>query len=162
MRPLGKAVIRAGLVDKVSLTELQRWGLPVEVEEVDPIDSLEEVVTVIREALESGDQVRIQESDLDVLRQFLDPEHQRQGQLIVKGEGSRGNFPVQFCITKLGEYVLPWKSESILDMMILGDSSLRFEEGGKERVVYFMDVRESYFGERRTFMICTPETPDER
>ena len=162
MRPLGKAVIKAGLVSKDTLAELRRWGVAVEVQEVKPIEDLEEVVGLLRQALEGSEQVRLQEADLDVLRRFLDPGHQRQGRLTVKGEGSSSTFPITYCVTHMGEYAMPWKSESIRDMMILGDSFLRFDgEDGEERTIYFMDARESYFGEKCTFMICTPETPNE-
>lgn len=162
MRPLARAVVQAGLVSKDALIELRRWGLPVEVQEVEPIGNLDEVVSIIRDALEDGSQVRIQESDLDVLRRFLDPEGQQQGHLRVKSPSGTTSFPVVFCLTKMGEYVLPWKSESIFDMLTFGDSFLRYDdEQGKEQVVYFMDVRASYFGDQRAFMICTPEKPDE-
>jgi hypothetical protein len=163
MRPLAKAVIKAGLVSLDSLAELRRWGVAVEVQEVQPIEDLDEVVTILREALEGSEQVRLQEADIDVLRRFLDPDRQRKGNLTVKGEGTSSTFPITFCVTRMGEYAMPWKSESIRDMMILGDSFLRFTDSeGKEHTVYFMDSRESYFGERCTFMICTPETSNER
>lgn len=158
MRPLAKAVVRSGLVSKAALDELQRWGLPVEVEEVDPIEDIEEVVAVLREALEGSEQVRIQESDLDVLRQFLDPRQQRQGRLALQSEsGSKTSFSIQYCTTKMGEYVLPWKSESIRDIILFGGAVLTRDTGA---AVALMDVRESYLGQQRAFMICTPETPN--
>ena len=163
MRPLAKAVIKAGLVSKDSLAELRRWGVAVEVQEVEPLDDLDEVVVILRNALEGSEQVRLQEADIDVLRRFLDPVHQRRGRLTVKDEGASSTFQVTFCVTCMGEYAIPWKSEGIRDMITFGNSFLRFEgEDGEEKTVHFMDARESYFGERCTFMICSPETPNER
>lgn len=160
MKPLGVAVIRTGLVTPEALAELQRWGLPVDIREgakVEMVNDLDKAVAVIRDALEGADQVRIQESDLDLLRRFLEPEHQRQGRLTVKDGKSRTTLTVPFCVGPMGEYVIPWKSEGIMDMVLEGESFLRFDENGLERTVHFIDVRESFLGNQRTFMVCTPE-----
>jgi len=160
MRPLGKAVVRTGLVSKDALLELRRWGLPVEIaeEEVPPIEDLETVVTVIREALDGSEQVRIQESDIDILRRFLDPKYQRRGTLTVKDGKARTSFEVSFCLTPMGEFVVPWKSEAIRDMVLMGESFIRFEDRGEEKKVHFLDARDYYFGNQRAFMVCTPES----
>jgi len=159
MRPLITAVLKAGLVPTEALTELQRWGLPVEFADeknAEPIDDLDQVVAIVRDALESGEQVRLQDTDLDVLKRFLDPESLQQGRLTVKDENARSTFKVVFCLTPMGDYVIPWKSEGVRDMIIDGEGVLRYEEDGKKREVYFVDVRDLFFGDHRAFMVCSP------
>ena len=80
MRPLGKAVIRAGLVDDSTLSELRRWGLPVQVADAGvTIEDAATAVRVLQDALESGDQVRMQDTDLDIVQRWLDPANQEIG-----------------------------------------------------------------------------------
>lgn len=160
MKPLGVAALKTGMVSMEALAELRRWGLPLDIrdeEEIGAVDNFDDAIRLIRDALEGRDQVQIQESDLDLLRRFLDPVHQRMGKLTVKDGGNKTTIEVPFCTTLMGEYVLPWKSEGVRDMMTLGESTLRYEEDGVTKTVYLMDVRESYFGNQRTFMVCTAE-----
>jgi hypothetical protein len=159
MRPLVTAVLKTGLVPTEALTELQRWGLPVEFADeknAEPINDLNQVVNIIRDALESGEQVRLQDTDLDVLKRFLDPESLQQGRLTVKDDESRSTFKVVFCITPMGDYIIPWKSEGVRDMIIDGEGVLRYEEGAEKREVHFVAVRDLFFGDHRAFMVCSP------
>ena len=58
MRPIATAVVRTGVVSKEVLTEMQKWGLPVDFvveEEVPIIHEAQQVVNIIRDALESDD-----------------------------------------------------------------------------------------------------------
>lgn len=160
MRPLVTAILKTGLVSPEALAELQRWGLPVDFtgeSEVEQVQDRDRVIAIIRDALESGDQVRLQDTDLDVLRRFLDPEYQREGRLTVRDDKTRSTFKVIFCRTPMGEYVVPWKSEAVRDMIIDGEGVLRYEEDGKKHEVYLTDVRDLFFGDHRAFMVCTPE-----
>jgi hypothetical protein len=89
------------------------------------------------------------------LTRFLDANNRSSGTLVIKVDGSRSSIPLAFCRTILGEFVIPWKSESIYDLMISGDTYLRYKEDGKTVKAYFTDVREVFFGETKAFMVCT-------
>lgn len=158
MKPIAVAVVRSGLVSPNTLTEIRRWGLPVELVESDKVlTDPRQVVDLIQNALEGAEQVKISETDLDVLTRFLDPRYQREGTLVVKDGDQKSTSKVMYCVTPLGEFAIPWMSESIADLMTNGQTYLRFKtcEGENEHVKFF-DVREVFFGDRKAFMVCTP------
>ncbi len=53
----------------------------------------------------------------------------------------------------IGNYILPWRDESIEDIMLDPDTYLK--PAGAPRV-YFLNVQELYYGDRKVFMICSP------
>lgn len=152
-KPVSVAVIESGLIPDEVLAEMTRWGLPlVTVDESQVARSPEQVVRRIQEALEGEDVIRLRDTDLDMIRYYLT--EQKPGRLHVE----ETSFDVFFCRTKLGEYVIPWKSESIQDMMVDPKTYLSFSEktdGASVRhKVFFSDVRELYFGDTKAFMVC--------
>lgn len=150
-RSVTLAVIKSGLVSKDTLRELNHWGLPIEmIEENEVLDTPEAIVGRIQEALEGEDLVKIRDTDLDVLRCYLTC--QKQGMLRVAGDDGVANVEVSYCVTPMGEYVIPWRSESIREYMTDPNTYLK-ADGGK---VGFSDVRELFFGEHKAFMVCTP------
>ena len=161
MRPVAVAVIRAGLVPEEVLAEFKRWKLPISVVVEEPKDVLQDpkqIVNVIRDALESAEQVHVRDTDLDILQRFLDPQYQRMGKLIIKDGDEKATAKVNFCLTPLGEYTIPWRSDSIFDLMTNGETHLRYSDpDGTSHSVHFSDVREVFIGDRKAFMVCTPE-----
>jgi hypothetical protein len=162
MRPLGAAVIRSGLVDKDTLCEMQRWGLPIDVsddESKDAIDDLDVIANRIQDALESAEQVRMQDTDLDIVRRWIDPENQLEGRLIVKDGDQKSTSKVIFCWTVMGEIAIPWKSDSIADFLTNDESHLvhTTKKDGKEvkKKYFFADVREFYIGDTKAFIVCS-------
>lgn len=165
MRPVAKAVIRAGLVPPDVLAQMKKWGvLDAEEVKVDQIlDTPEQIVAHIQEALESKAQVEICESDLDILQRYLSKEHQQEGRLHLRDGERRELVKVNFCLTKMGEYAIPWLDEENPQLLANGESFLRHREEGEEKSkdVYFVDIRELYFGDRKAFIVCVPmEYPD--
>lgn len=159
MRPVSTAVVRAGIIPKESLAELQRWGLPVE-ELNDVIVSAEtaqQAIDIICDALDADDQTAIRESDLEIIKMWLNPENQIEGKLQLPIDGRKSNFKVTFCRTRMGEYVIPWNSESVADFLLTVESLLRYEEDGVKKKVHFLDVRELFVGDHKAFMVCTGE-----
>lgn len=160
MRPITYAVVKAGLVSEGALAELKRWGMPVEVMPVDEseiIDDPKKIVEIIQEALESHAQVRVQDTDLDILHRFLDPSYQREGKLVIAPRSTDASFRTLFCFTAMGEVAIPWRSESIYDLMTDGDTYFAWtDNAGTQRKSYFSDVRELFVGDRKAFMVCTP------
>ena len=146
-RELSMAVLRAGLISPSAVAEIKRWGLPLDVEEVEePATSAEEAIALIREALDAQSMVEIRDTDLDIMKAYL--EHQERGRLVIKKEA----IPVSFCKLRTGEYAIPWLSESISDLLLDGESHLKI---GRKKV-YLYDIREVFFGEMKAFMVCMP------
>lgn len=148
-----QAVLRAGLVNENQLAEMKRWAPP----SLDPDavveepKTLEEAATLVSEALQSEGYVLMRETDLAVLKQYVET-MQRSILHLVPDESSEGDIDVTFGRTPLGEYIIPWRSESIRDMMTNGVSYLI--DGGHR--VFFNDVRELFFGPEKAFMVCKP------
>lgn len=165
MKPIAFAVVRSGLVTKETMEEIRRWGLPVEllpVPEEGILENPRQIVDLIQHALEDADQVKISETDLDLLTRYLDPAHRREGTLVVKDGQQKSTSKVLFSVTPLGEYAIPWMSESIADFMTNGQTYLRFKlDSGESSRVTFSDVREVFFGEQKAFMVCTPGVANE-
>jgi len=162
MRPLGKAAIRAGLIDEDTMKEMQRWRMiPTDLSEFEQVDSVEEAVQIIQDALEAEEQVRLQSTDLDVLRHYLEPKNQRRGRLVIVNHenDTRGSKNITFCITPSRGYAIPWTAETVEEMMTNGATYLSYKEEGDEkpRRVYFTSVDELYFGDIKAFMVCAAE-----
>ncbi len=156
MKPVAVAIVKSGLVDAGILQEIRRWGLPVQfVEEDAVLSDPQQMVDLIQAALEEHDHVRITETDMPLLTRFLDANNRVVGTIVMKVDGERSSIPVAFCRTLLGEYVIPWKSEGIYDLMISGDTYLRYKEDGETIKAHFTDVREVFFGDTKAFMVCT-------
>lgn len=164
MKSVAKAVIETGIIDEDSLKEMLRWGAPIqdpgtgEMPGVDPTLSgdRERIVAHIREALESEDQVRVDETDLDLLRLYLDEKHQKTGRLILKEGGKHSTKSVSFCITPMGEYAVPWTDNTVEPYVLYnGESHLKWEDAdGTQHDVYFEEARDVFFGEHRAFVVC--------
>ena len=158
MKPIAVAVVRAGLVDNDVMHEFKRWGLPVRLVQEDQIlSNPRQIVDLIQNALEGEEQVRINETDLDLLARYLDPRFRMEGTLVVRSGENKSTSRVTFCLTTTGEYAIPWVSDSIADLMVGEGSYLRFKnESGENEKVSFTDVREVFFGEQKAFMVCMP------
>lgn len=158
MRPIATAVIRTGLVHKDALAEMQKWGLPVDLiaeEEVANIHEAQQVVNIIRDALDASDQVMVRDTDLDMLKSWVNPDNQREGRLYVKDEDQKTSFKVIFSRGPLKEFVIPYRSDSIVDLMTNGETHLKYtDDEGKKQTVYFTNTREFYIGDTKAFMIC--------
>ena len=158
MRPIATAVIRTGVVSKEALAEMQKWGLPVDLiaeEKVATIHEHQQVVNIIRDALENVDQVMVRDTDLDIISMFIDPKNQREGRIHLKTESDKTSFKITFCRGPLKEFIIPYRSEDIVDLMTNGESHLKFtDDEGNKQTVYFKNVREFYVGDRKAFMIC--------
>lgn len=159
MKAIAVAVVSSGLVSPETLAEIRRWGLPIDfIEPSKVLNDPRQIIDLIQNALESADQVKISETDLDVLTRFLDPKYQREGTLVIKDGDQKVSNKVLYCVTPLGEFAIPWMSESIADLMTNGHTYLRCGSGEGTEHVKFFDVREVFFGEKKAFMVCAPVT----
>ncbi len=153
---VAKTVVESGIVDRHSLEQLRRWGFLLDVEPKPDAPDLtaSDLVDRIVEAIESRDAVEIRSTDLDAVRDYLST--RRPARLHVPNPDQPGktvSIPIEYFITRLGEIVLPWSSDSIADLITNEGTYLK--PTGEARI-YFADVRELFFGEHRAFMICTP------
>lgn len=151
MKPLTVAIVKSGLVPPDVLGELRRWGLPVEVEgNLELLSTAEDVVAYIQDALEGEDLVQLRDTDLDIIHKYITG--QQAGKLHVETDGTKSNIAVSYCRTDMGHYVIPWRSESIKELITDPNTYLKTAEGK----VYFRDARELFFGGHKTFMVCEP------
>jgi hypothetical protein len=162
--PLAEAIAKAGVLDEGMVHELIKWKAPVDLPEEVPLakDPLV-AVTQIQEAIESEEQVISRHTELDMLKHFL--ETKKSGKLHVVTEHDSADLEASFGRVqtkkkdgpaKLGDYIIPWMSESIEDVMTNGETFLL--DG--RRKIYFEEVRECFFGETKVFIICTPVVKD--
>ena len=166
MKPLAVAVIRAGLVPESTIAEMHRWKLPLhfitdeELEDLRKLQPLEEplsIVSAIQDALDSEEQVRLQDTDLDLITIWINPANQVDGKLILIDPdlNTKATAKCTFCRLPTGEIAFPWQGEPLLDVLVNGSSYL--QEAGPKKMVrhYFSDVREVFVGDTKAFVICS-------
>lgn len=153
---IAEVMVKAGLVSPETLSELQRWGAPVP----DPEDEQqqspspifpEEVVRAIDQALEEQGLVVVRETDLEALGQYV--ASMKQGRLFVTIDDQSADFAVDYGMLKSGEYLLPWRSDSITDVLGNGQTHLVDADG---RELYFSSARELFYGDTKAFVACMP------
>lgn len=152
MTGISSALVRTGLVSKDSVEELQRWGLPVEgLLEQRPQDlSPEEIVNIICDALDNNDTFEIRDTDLDVVHTWLHPDNQQRGKLQLTVDGKKSTIAVTFCRTRLGEYVIPWRSEGIKDLLDDWGAHIVIDQ----KKIPIRLSRELFLGRQKAFMVC--------
>ena len=154
MKKVARAVVEAGLVEEPVLVQLQRWGIPIEAAPEKTLQTKEQVLEHIRESIEGEDMVRIDETALDLLHSFLDPQHKKPGRLILKDGKKHITLNIVFSMTRLGEVAIPWTADED-PALLLGDGThLKYKDGEQDKDVAFHDYRNVYFGEKRAFVVC--------
>lgn len=156
MNPLAQAVLKTGLIDEPSLREFRRWGgsLELPTEPSEPA-SLEAVSQAIEEALQSEGLVALRETDLGILDRYLQTQHQ--ATLFVRDDNDQVvRVPVLVGTTETGDFIIPWKSESIRDLMTHEKTFLTYGSHN----YYFHDVQELFFGDVKAFMVCKASNID--
>lgn len=162
--PLADAAIKSGLIPAESLAEMQRWRAPIEIpEEIpEPPKDVEEAAEKIRNVLESQGYVLTKETDLNILQQYLST--QKSGKLHVEVPQEAGeelatttaDFDVVYGKTLNGEYIFPWRGESLRDEMTNGLTYLEVvEHPAFPNRVFFSDLREVFYGDVKAFIVCT-------
>jgi hypothetical protein len=148
---LTKAVLMSGAIDSGMLQELSKWKLPIDTVEDKPYESPEEVIAAIEEALTGADQVELRTTDLDILKQYF--RTCRPGKLVLNTEGGNGEIDIRFGVSSMGEYIIPWNADSIVEFILDKESYLL----DVRRKVFMSEVQELYFGPDKVFMLCTPD-----
>ena len=157
MREIAEAVVRAGLVSEDSLNEMARWGIHITaIPNAQILNDHAAVVEHIREAIEGESQIRIDETDLDLLSRYLNPKYQKEGRLILKEGDNHTTLKISFCMTLMGDYAIPWTDEDTPDVIYNGESHLKYKDEIGEHDVYFCDAHELYLGKHKAFAVCVP------
>lgn len=152
--PLAVAIAKSGLLDDEILLEFSRWGVPLDDLHSGPKpQSVQEVVALLEEALQSEGLVVEKLTDLEIVRQYLAT--QMVGLLHVEVGEESAEFTVPYGRTQLGEYVFPWKGDAVAEEMTNG---LTYFVPADEKPVYFFNMWELYFGDQKVFMVCAPHT----
>lgn len=163
MNTMTEAVLKSGIITENMLQEMKRFSPTLDRDAVtaEPKD-IEEAARLIADALESAEYALVRETDLEVLRQYIDTSVE--GFLHIEVPDTK---PIEVVVTygktKLGEYIIAWRGESIADAITNGMTYLEFPqpvEDGLDRV-YFKDVRELWFGDNKAFMLCVAADPVE-
>lgn len=157
MTALTNAVLESGVIDAEIIAEMKRWGMPLDWSG-NTLDDLPLVISKIREALESEDTVELRDTDLDVLGHYLLTKVK--GHLVLPDHrtGKSHSMPVEYAVTAFGEYIIPWSSEGISDLLLDPKAYLRLAKPlgqDKPTKVMFTDVKELFFGSRKAFVACT-------
>lgn len=148
-----RTVLMAGILPPEVVEQMQRWGcIPREVE-VQASSTLNEEKTaeMLRMALDSDAVTELRDTDLDIVKFYL--ENKQRARLYLPEGGDASYVEVFYCLTSLGEIVIPWQGENIRDLLLDNQSYLKPPGGAP---VYFADVRDLYFGETKAFIVCQP------
>ena len=160
-KPVTSAVIDTGIIDFDDIEQLRRWGLLAEAEShPENYPTHKSVLKRIREAVGSEDAVEMRKTDLDLAKDW-EKEHSS-CRLYVPVPDERNKvvgINIEYHRTKMGDYVIPWTTDNIFDLMLDEETHLRVPGVGK---VYFVDVEELYYGAQKVFMICTPAARREK
>lgn len=157
MHPIIDVVLKAGLISKQQLEEMKRFSPVIDREaEVGEPVNLELASRLVADALEREEYVLVRETDLEVMRQYASSS--ATGVLHIESDGDITSFAVTFGRTKLGDYIIAWKGESIKELMTNGTTFLLYNM----EEIYFQDVRELFFGEQKAFMVCKPSKVEKR
>jgi hypothetical protein len=166
VKPIVLAAIQMGIIDNDVLQQFKKWGfLPRELDTT-PIEDSELAFEAAKEALDSREYVEMRDTDLDLLRFYLDKNNQAKGQLVVidhtrpeEDKNAKSTKTVVFARRALGlrvEYVVPWTHEENIETILTnGRTYLRYSAGGVNMKVYFTNIQEMYFGDVKAFMVCT-------
>ena len=120
-------------------------------EAVSPITDKDQLISALDRALQEEDLVLIRETDLDVLHRYL--ANTLVGVLHVSmPDETNGIFDIVFSILETGEYIFPWRYESVEDILANGKTYLAVND----KKIYFSSVRELFFGDHKAFVVCTP------
>jgi hypothetical protein len=105
-------------------------------------------------AIESEGYILTRETDLGAIPQYLQTARMAVLHVVMDGTGEDADFEVRVGHTPTNEYILPWQSESITDLLTNGQTYLRVD---KKRI-YFNQARELFYGQHKAFIVCSPST----
>jgi hypothetical protein len=149
-----KVVQKAGLVGAETVEELRRWGAPIPPPAPGPEPDPSVVPVLIERAMGEEDFVRVRETDLELLHQYL--KTQQAGELYLKSlDGKEATVGVVFGRTAVGEYIIPWVEGDVAEVAL--DCTVELKIPGAARVV-LTNPRELYYGDKKVFTVWQEAT----
>jgi hypothetical protein len=166
MNEFTRVMLKSGLITQQQLDELKAFrvpSIPPEAE-VQPPVSLQEAAQAIEQVLQSEGMVLVRETDLESVQQYI--QHAEHGILHIDATDPKDpvdvtnetDIQIMYSRTVLKEYMIPWRSEGIADLLTNGASYLINAQGEQ---VHFRQVRELFFGDQKSFMVCSPRDTTE-
>lgn len=163
-REIVRLLAKSGLIPVELLRQFEKWKLIDDISRVDRPRTAEELVGKISAILEADGTMLLRLTDIDIVQRYF--QTQTIGKLVLmtgSGPANTTTIDVAFGTTLTGEIILPWRDDSIANIMTNGMTHLQIEQeakGGLRAIsaVYFSDVKEAYFDSRKAFMICFPST----
>jgi len=156
-------IAKSGLIPTEMLSQFYKWKMVDDVGKIDPPTTAQDLIDRIADALENDGMALVRETDIDIVRRYFDT--QQIAQLVISTNDDppqSTTFEVAFGSSLTGEIIFPWRGDSVANLMTNGLTHLLIERkvSGLKVVqaIYFCDVKEAYFGETKSFMICTPST----
>ena len=152
MRELARIAVRSGIVSPDMTSEFAKWGYFIDsgLDSSPAPRTKEEFVEQVEQALESEDLVIVRETDLAALEQYLTT--QKIGHLVVLDNGEAVKFDITYGRTTSGEYIIAWRGEAISELLTNGLTFLLEQD---DTQVFFSSVRDLFFGETKSFIVCT-------
>lgn len=159
MSHVGRILLKTGIINEDSLKEFRKWRLPLPEEPdrgnpllADRNYTVEGLIEAIEQAMQDEGYVLTRETDLDVLMDFL-RDAPRPASLFIHTEQHDGvEIKTMVGRRRTGEFILPWNADSINDWLTNGESYLLVD--GKK--VFFGNVKELFYGDRKAFLLATP------
>lgn len=158
MSELASILIRSGIIQSQMIEEMKRWGMPIDGEAPGPFQAevdIKRLCETLEEVVQSEGRLIVRETDLSAIPQYL--RTMQAAVLHVRMEdGALVPFDTQVGVSASGEYIIPWRSDSITDLMTNGETYLSIN-GQK---IFFSGCRELFYGTNKAFIICTPSTKE--
>lgn len=159
MSQLTEIIIKSGVVPPNVLAEVRRWGLPTgdasPPSELDAPVPIEKLCEAIDEAIQNEGFVLLRETDLELIPQYLNTMQRGVLHLTLENDNVQ-KFEVYFGRNHVGEYLMPWRSDTIIDLMTNGETYLKVD---REKI-FFSSARELFFGDNKAFLVCTASTKE--
>ena len=166
MTTVAAVLLRHKLIPASVVEQCVRWGLPMPAElseeenefsaVVEP--TLDAVLAELYEASEEPGREFGKDTSLGAVREYLSTMELMKVHLVEKGV--EVVTPTIVGRTGVGEFLIPWKSDSITELLTNGDTYLERGDGSR---VYLGAIREFYYGAQKSFLCGTvskTEGPD--
>lgn len=154
-----EVMVRGGVVPENALAEFRRWklpGVPAELPAPAPVDTPEQAAEALSELRAGVEQVlgdrelvlpRV--TDPDLLAQYTSTRFE--GMLHVETGTEQADFPLVFGRTARGEYIIPWSSDALEDVLERGEAWIIAPEE-----IHFSATNVFSYGQDKAFIVCTP------
>lgn len=153
MNELSLATLKSGLIDPRVLTQVRGWGVPVP--EVSPaeVTKLQDITAALEYALQEEDLVVVKVTDLDLVGRYLAT--QTPGILTLVQEQTREEVHIALLFGRsMQDIILPYRGDSIEDLLTADSSSLRWLEGEMWTSVRFRSAKPIYYNGVQAFVLC--------